>query len=120
LRRGMEVDVHLIMLGSRGTVRPLRPGEVADATMAGVDEEQGESVKEVAGNKAASVAAEATAAASEEAAERTRERTLTMDLCLRIGELLLASGAGAADGTATMQSVAQHLGLRHSEIDVTF
>src|SRR5690606_11845675 len=39
---------------------------------------------------------------------------------LRIGELLLASGAGAADVTATMQSVSQHLGLRHAEIDVTF
>ncbi|QIK74325.1 threonine/serine ThrE exporter family protein [Nocardioides piscis] len=49
-----------------------------------------------------------------------RELNLTLDLCLRIGEVLLSSGAGAADVTATMQSVARHLGLRHPEIDVTF
>jgi uncharacterized membrane protein YjjP (DUF1212 family) len=54
------------------------------------------------------------------AAERTREIHLTMDLCLRIGEMLLSSGAGAADVTATMRSVGDHLGLRHAEIDVTF
>lgn len=49
-----------------------------------------------------------------------RTLNLTMDLCLRIGELLLSSGAGAADVTATMQSVARHLGLRNPVIDVTF
>ena len=58
--------------------------------------------------------------AAEDAAERTREIHLTMDLCLRIGEMLLSSGAGAADVTATMRSVADHFGLRHAEIDVTF
>jgi uncharacterized membrane protein YjjP (DUF1212 family) len=52
--------------------------------------------------------------------ERAREIHLTMDLCLRIGEMLLSSGAGAADVTATMRSVADHLGLRSAEIDVTF
>lgn len=52
--------------------------------------------------------------------EAARELNLTLDLCLRIGEVLLSSGAGAADVTATMQSVAGHLGLRHPEIDVTF
>ena len=56
---------------------------------------------------------------AEEAAE-ARELNLTIDLCLRIGEVLLSSGAGAADVTATMRSVAYHLGLRHPEIDVTF
>ena len=56
----------------------------------------------------------------DQAAERTREIHLTMDLCLRIGEMLLSSGAGAADVTATMRSVADHLGLRQAEIDVTF
>lgn len=55
-----------------------------------------------------------------EQAERAREIALTMDLCLRIGEMLLSSGAGAADVTATMRSVADHLGLRSAEIDVTF
>ncbi|CAB4686924.1 MAG: threonine/serine exporter family protein [Actinobacteria bacterium] len=49
-----------------------------------------------------------------------REVNLTLDLCLRIGEVLLASGAGAADVTATMQSVARHVGLRNPDIDVTF
>jgi uncharacterized membrane protein YjjP (DUF1212 family) len=56
----------------------------------------------------------------EKQAERAREVHLTMDLCLRIGEMLLSSGAGAADVTATMRSVADHLGLRQAEIDVTF
>ncbi|NYG56899.1 threonine/serine ThrE exporter family protein [Nocardioides perillae] len=50
----------------------------------------------------------------------TREVNLTLDLCLRVGELLLANGAGAADVTATMQSIARHLGLRNPDIDVTF
>jgi uncharacterized membrane protein YjjP (DUF1212 family) len=50
----------------------------------------------------------------------TRTVNLTMDLCLRVGELLLSSGAGAADVTATMQSLALHFGLRNPVIDVTF
>jgi uncharacterized membrane protein YjjP (DUF1212 family) len=45
---------------------------------------------------------------------------LTMDFCLRVGELLLASGAGAADVTSTMQTLAWHFGLRYPDIDVTF
>ncbi|WP_426242073.1 threonine/serine ThrE exporter family protein [Nocardioides sp. LHG3406-4] len=49
-----------------------------------------------------------------------KELNLTIDLCLRIGEVLLSSGAGAADVTAAMGSVAHHLGLRNPEIDVTF
>ena len=53
-------------------------------------------------------------------AARTREIHLSMDLILRIGEMLLSSGAGAADVTATMRSVADHLGLRQAEVDVTF
>jgi len=54
--------------------------------------------------------------------DRTVDRTTTqvLDLSLRIGELLLSSGAGAADVTATMQSVAIHYGIRQPEIDVTF
>ena len=50
----------------------------------------------------------------------TREIFKTLDLCLRIGEMLLSSGAGAADVTATMQSVAFGLGLRNADVDVTF
>jgi len=53
-------------------------------------------------------------------AEQRTTDNLTIDLCLRIGEMLLSSGAGAADVTATMRSVADHLGLRAAEIDVTF
>lgn len=50
-----------------------------------------------------------------------KELNLAIDLCLRIGEMLLSNGAGAADVTTTMRAVAQHLGLRrHSDIDVTF
>ena len=45
---------------------------------------------------------------------------LTLDFCLRVGEMLLSSGAGAADVLVTMQALARHLGLRQPEIDVTF
>ena len=50
----------------------------------------------------------------------SRETHRTLDLCLRIGEMLLSNGAGAADVTATMSSVAYHLGLRQVIVDVTF
>ncbi|HEX5771531.1 MAG TPA: threonine/serine exporter family protein, partial [Nocardioidaceae bacterium] len=50
----------------------------------------------------------------------TREIYKTLDLCLRIGEVLLSSGAGAADVTATMLSVSHALGLRNADVDVTF
>ncbi|MFC7492836.1 MULTISPECIES: threonine/serine ThrE exporter family protein [unclassified Nocardioides] len=49
-----------------------------------------------------------------------RELNLTLDFCLRVGELLLSSGAGAADVTATMQALAWQLGVRNPEVDVTF
>lgn len=49
-----------------------------------------------------------------------REVNLGLDFCLRVGELLLSTGAGAADVTATMQTLAYHLGLREADIDVTF
>lgn len=49
-----------------------------------------------------------------------RALNLTLDFCLRVGEMLLSSGAGAADVTATMKSLAWHLGVRHPDIDVTF
>ena len=50
----------------------------------------------------------------------TRETYKILDLALRIGEILLSSGAGAADVTATMLGITQHLGLRNADIDVTF
>ena len=78
--------------------------------MAGVDQQDAPGPDE----------AQAAEQAAEDAAERAREVHLTMDLCLRIGEMLLSSGAGAADVTATMRSVADHLDLRQAEIDVTF
>jgi uncharacterized membrane protein YjjP (DUF1212 family) len=49
-----------------------------------------------------------------------RALNLTLDFCLRVGELLLSSGAGAADVTATMQSLAYHFGVRQPDVDVTF
>src|SRR5688500_3254082 len=49
-----------------------------------------------------------------------RSLNLTLDFCLRVGELLLSSGAGAADVTATMQTLAWHYGVRNPDIDVTF
>lgn len=50
----------------------------------------------------------------------TREIYKTLDLCLRIGEVLLSSGAGAADVTASMLSTSYALGLRNADVDVTF
>lgn len=50
----------------------------------------------------------------------TREIHRTLDLSLRVGEMLLSNGAGAADVTATMASIAHHLGLRQALVDVTF
>lgn len=44
----------------------------------------------------------------------------TMDLALRIGEVLLSSGAGAADVRAQMENVARSCGLRGFAVDVTF
>ncbi len=49
-----------------------------------------------------------------------RETYKVLDLALRIGEILLSSGAGAADVTATMLGVTHHLGLRNADIDITF
>ena len=50
----------------------------------------------------------------------TNEIYKTMDLALRIGELLLSSGAGAADVSAQMGNVAHACGLRRFSTDVTF
>jgi uncharacterized membrane protein YjjP (DUF1212 family) len=44
----------------------------------------------------------------------------TLDLALRVGEMLLSAGAGAADVAATMLNVAHACGLRGSTADVTF
>jgi len=49
-----------------------------------------------------------------------RDVTLVLDFCLRVGEVLLASGAGAADVSATMQSLARTLGARQADVDITF
>ena len=49
-----------------------------------------------------------------------RELNLTLDLCLRIGELMLSNGAGASDVAASMRLIADHLGLHRADADVTF
>lgn len=51
---------------------------------------------------------------------QSREIYKTLDLALRIGEMLLSSGAGAADVAATMLSIAHTVGLRGVDVDVTF
>jgi uncharacterized membrane protein YjjP (DUF1212 family) len=50
----------------------------------------------------------------------SRETYKILDLALRIGEILLSSGAGAADVTATMLGITHHYGLRNADVDVTF
>lgn len=52
-------------------------------------------------------------------AEQT-DTYLSLDLALRIGEILLSSGSGAADVTATMLTVTGATGLRNVSADVTF
>ena len=49
-----------------------------------------------------------------------REVTATMNLALRIGEMLLSSGAGASDVSAAMGNVARACGLRGYTADVMF
>ena len=44
----------------------------------------------------------------------------SLDLALRIGEVLLSSGAGAADVAATMLGVTRACGVRNVSADVTF
>lgn len=50
----------------------------------------------------------------------SRETYKILDLALRVGEILLSSGAGAADVTATMLGITHHYGLRNADVDVTF
>ena len=126
----MEVDAHGPTLGTRGDVAPLRPlwvlrpsgchhgaVEQQDRRPEGREEQVEPSIDLVEARRQWDDELEEQA---REKAEQLREVTLTMDLCLRIGEMLLSSGAGAADVTATMRSVADHLGLRTAVIDVTF
>ena len=50
----------------------------------------------------------------------SKEIYKTLDLALRTREMLLSSGAGAADVAATMLSVTHACGLRGVDVDVTF
>jgi uncharacterized membrane protein YjjP (DUF1212 family) len=50
----------------------------------------------------------------------SREVSTVLDLALRIGEVFLSCGAGAADVAATMLSITHVCGLRNCEVDVTF
>jgi len=45
---------------------------------------------------------------------------LVLDLALRIGEVQMSSGAGAADVTATILGVTAACGLPHTEVDVIY
>ena len=52
--------------------------------------------------------------------EETKDIQRSLDLALRVGEMLLSNGAGAADVVATMSSITQFLGLRNALVDLTF
>lgn len=56
----------------------------------------------------------------QQARDEQRELYSTLDLALRIGEVLLSSGAGTADATATILGVTAAGGLRGCEVDITF
>ncbi|MGH3356901.1 MAG: threonine/serine ThrE exporter family protein [Nocardioidaceae bacterium] len=49
-----------------------------------------------------------------------REVYQAFDLALRIGEVVLSSGAGAADAAVSMMAVTSAAGLREADISVTF
>ena len=53
-------------------------------------------------------------------AETSYETYRAMDLSLRVGEILLSSGAGAADVKSTMIAVTSACGLRNCAIDISF
>lgn len=52
--------------------------------------------------------------------QETQETIKTLDLTLRVGEMLLSNGAGAADVAATMDSILRYLSLRSADVDVTY
>jgi uncharacterized membrane protein YjjP (DUF1212 family) len=52
--------------------------------------------------------------------DERRDTYRTLDLALRIGEMLLSNGAGAADVTTAMLSITDAGGLRRVTADVTF
>ncbi|SDS48298.1 threonine/serine exporter family protein [Microlunatus soli] len=52
--------------------------------------------------------------------QETQETIKSLDLTLRVGEMLLSNGAGAADVAATMDSILRHLSLRGADVDVTY
>jgi uncharacterized membrane protein YjjP (DUF1212 family) len=58
--------------------------------------------------------------ADEQQRDDQREVYRTLDLALRIGEVVLSSGAGTADATATILAVTAAGGLRGCEVDITF
>lgn len=53
-------------------------------------------------------------------AETSTETYRAMDLALRVGEILLSSGAGAADVKSTMVAVTSACGLRNCAVDISF
>lgn len=51
---------------------------------------------------------------------RDREHYLAMDFSLRVGEVMLANGAGVADVSVVVRDLAHHYGVRNPDLDVTF
>ena len=58
--------------------------------------------------------------ARDEARDEQVEVYRTLDLALRVGEVVLSSGAGTTDATATILAVTAAGGLRGCEVDITF
>jgi uncharacterized membrane protein YjjP (DUF1212 family) len=115
-----------------------RSGSAGEALGAGVQDRlvgSGEQADAVADGKAADAvpgdhaserrvggrrAEDRRAAEEQQARDEQRELYSTLDLALRIGEVLLSSGAGTADATATILGVTAAGGLRGCEVDITF
>ena len=51
---------------------------------------------------------------------RMRGCSQVLDLCMRVGEVLLSSGEAAADTSATMTRLAGACGLDTVDVDITF
>src|SRR5690606_26227355 len=49
-----------------------------------------------------------------------RQARAVIDLCLRTGEAMLATGASAADVVATVLRISSRYGIRGMHVDITF
>lgn len=96
--------------------------ERADNERTSVEVALGELVEDVRAEveRAEEGRAEDLRAEEERARDEQREVYRSIDLALRIGEVMLSNGAGTADATATILAVTAASGLRGCEVDITF